>query len=316
MFETDSVLRRRQSAIRAALHQSTVIVIDNVADYYFQHHTTSSGGMDGPAEFPQLAQPFPYAFYEYRLTPSMYDVMFTEADLGGRRVIDTVGIQVQSADAELCRRDLPALVGMMDEKRIGAPVQWVQFLTLFARNSVDRDVYGPCSQLMLAVGPDGLATSHLHIRAWGIADPCFELIDEDERFSIESIGRLAFPAFLAASLLHCRNVTTREHVPPPKLSKAFHRRHGHPLVRFRTLTIEPMKAVVRRDGQTKDSGLNQALHLCRGHFKDYRNSGGLFGKHQGLFWWDMHARGTLDQGAVVKDYAIKLPESGGSLEHR
>jgi hypothetical protein len=49
--------------------------------------------------------------------------------------------------------------------------------------------------------------------------------------------------------------------------------------------------------------MKQALHICRGHFKDYRQSG-LFGRHKGVFWWDMAARGSAEQGIVDKDYRI------------
>lgn len=42
----------------------------------------------------------------------------------------------------------------------------------------------------------------------------------------------------------------------------------------------------------------------RGHFKDYRQSGGLFGKHHGLFWWGSALRGTGLRGVVAKHYAV------------
>jgi hypothetical protein len=87
MFESDRALRQRHARLREDLQRSTVVVIDNVAKYYFQHHTTPEGKMDGPEQFPQLAPPFPLAFYEYSLEPSMYDVMFTDAANGNRRQI-------------------------------------------------------------------------------------------------------------------------------------------------------------------------------------------------------------------------------------
>jgi len=46
------------------------------------------------------------------------------------------------------------------------------------------------------------------------------------------------------------------------------------------------------------------LHITRGHFKDYRDGKGLFGKYQGLFWWDQHVRGDPDNGVVLKDYHV------------
>jgi hypothetical protein len=149
-------------------------------------------------------------------------------------------------------------------------------------------------------------------------DPRYGIWALDERITDNSaieqqhfwtLMPLVYPALLANSFLHCRNVSTEEHVPSAKLNKAYLRRHGLPLVRYKTLTIEPMKRILRKEGQVEANGLSKALYICRGHFKDYRESAGLFGKHKGLFWWDMHARGALDHGVVVKDYAIKLPNS-------
>ena len=307
MFESNSVLEARHAEIRQHLRRSTVLVIDNVARYYFQHHT-SPNGMDGPEEFPQLAPPFPSAFYEYKLEPSMYDAMFTDTENGRPRLLDTVGVLIHSVDAQQFRDEVPGLASSLEESRPGVSAKWVELGTLFARNSADRDVYGPCSMSMLAVGADGQATSRMRGRAWGIADKCFDLLSEIQLRTLGLVEGLILPAYLATSFLHCRNVGTQEHAPPPKLDKAFHRRHGRPMVRFKTLTIEPMKEVLRKQGQIEHQGLGKALHLCRGHFKDYRNSAGLFGRHKGLFWWDLHARGDLGNGAVVKDYAIKLPQ--------
>ena len=306
LFENAEVLQKRTAGIREDLRRSTVLLIDNVAEYYFSHHTTPRGRMDGPEVFPQLAPPFPCAFYEYALKPSMYDVMFTEVDNGLPRKLDHVGILILSVDAQQVRKEFPNWSGFLEERGTGGNAKWVQFVTVFARHSSDRDVYGPCSLLYLAVGDDGQSTSQLRARVWGIEDDSYELLPEERQLALTSLGSLAFPAFLATSFLHCRNVSTQQHVPPPKLSKAFNRRHGRPLVQFKTLAIEPMKEVLRKQGHVEQNGLPKALHLCRGHFKDYRNSAGLFGKHKGLFWWDMHARGDLEHGAVVKDYAVKL----------
>jgi hypothetical protein len=90
--------------------------------------------------------------------------------------------------------------------------------------------------------------------------------------------------------------------PPAKLSKAHQRRHGTPLLKFKRLEIEAIKTAFRKESG-EHTGIKQSLHICRGHFKDYRQSG-LFGHHKGLYWWDMHVRGSADVGTVVKDYAV------------
>ncbi|MCC6362989.1 MAG: hypothetical protein IT165_05660 [Bryobacterales bacterium] len=293
------------AGIRADLGNATVLVIDNVAQYFFAHHSHSDGRLDGPEQFPHLAPPFPCAFYEYTLDPSMYRRMFTNAKNGAAQMINQVGILVQSVDAEQTRSWIPDLSSILGE-HISGSSRWAQAISVFVRQNADRDVFGPCALLCIGVSADGRSTSPLRCRPWGLSDEAYDLLPDELLLSMERLGGLALPALLATSFLHCRNVSTQQNVPPPKLSKAFNRRQGRPLVQFKTLAIEPMKEVLRKQGRVEQNGLSKALHLCRGHFKDYRNSAGLFGKHKGLFWWDLHARGELEHGAVVKDYAIKL----------
>ena len=108
----------------------------------------------------------------------------------------------------------------------------------------------------------------------------------------------SIPLFLATSLLHCRNIGT---AGPCSAAKTHQGYTGGATAarwcRYKTLTVTPMSRsyASKVAGVSAGAGEPKALHLCRGHFKDYRNSGGLFGKHKGLFWWDMHARG--DPGA-------------------
>ncbi len=107
--------------------------------------------------------------------------------------------------------------------------------------------------------------------------------------------------------MHCKNVTARAIDPPAALQKARQKRGKRPLLRYHVLDIEPMKQVLRKQGGLgSGNNIAQALHICRGHFKDYRQSG-LFGKVKGIFWWDQHARGDVKQGVVTKDYSIKPP---------
>jgi hypothetical protein len=110
--------------------------------------------------------------------------------------------------------------------------------------------------------------------------------------------------------MHCKNVYFTEEQVPDRLVKARIRR-GRPsgLVKWKVLEIDPMKQILRTEGSMDSLGLHKALHLCRGHFKDYRNSG-LFGKVKGVFWWGSSVRGSAAHGTVVKDYSVAI-QSGG-----
>ncbi|WP_140853492.1 hypothetical protein [Myxococcus xanthus] len=111
-----------------------------------------------------------------------------------------------------------------------------------------------------------------------------------------------YPAMLTLAFMHTKNVAVAETAPPEKLSRAHARRRGHPLVRYKTLQIEPMQRVLRTEGGAGDVGIHQALHICRGHFKTF-GANGLFGKHKGTYWWPSMVRGTQAR-AVVKDYDV------------
>jgi hypothetical protein len=120
---------------------------------------------------------------------------------------------------------------------------------------------------------------------------------------LDGFSTAIFPACLTLSFFHCTNVSVREEAPPARLSKAHERRHGRPLLRYKTLDIHPMQRVLRQEGGSARVGLPRALHICRGHFKQFRQKG-LFGKHFGLYWWEMHLRGQRSAGLVSKDYAV------------
>lgn len=126
------------------------------------------------------------------------------------------------------------------------------------------------------------------------------------------MSNFAIILYTTISFMHCKKQTKLiEHVPPEKVQRKRARRNKPPFTKYYTLDIEPLKEILRTEGRVHEVGLPKALHICRGHFKDYSQGKGLFGKYKGLYWWDSHIRGSEDAGAVVKDYAVKLPEVEG-----
>lgn len=118
-----------------------------------------------------------------------------------------------------------------------------------------------------------------------------------------------YPALLAHSLLNCKNVEVESNAPPAKLSKRHQRKHGKPLVTFKTLKVNPMGG--RRSsggggGKSVDiGGGHVSLHIVRGHFKTYTAERPLLGKHTGTYWWSANVRGSADAGVVVKNYEVE-----------
>lgn len=113
-------------------------------------------------------------------------------------------------------------------------------------------------------------------------------------------------AVCAMSFMNCRNVETRP-VDTDIHRRSFERGHGRKPVRYHVLDIKPMRAALARKTGNPGMSLAKALHLCRGHFKDYTKRP-LFGKYSGRFWCPPHARGDIDVGVVDKDYRVKAPE--------
>lgn len=114
------------------------------------------------------------------------------------------------------------------------------------------------------------------------------------------------PCLLALSFCHCKNVDVNQRDHRPTRSER-RRKEGPVEDKFYTLEIKPMSKILDHAVQDGDpNGLAKALHICRGHFKQYRGRG-LFGKHNGLFWWNMHQRGSTALGKIEKEYNVRSP---------
>ena len=110
---------------------------------------------------------------------------------------------------------------------------------------------------------------------------------------------------IATSVMHCKNVTARRVHPPEKLANAAAKR-GRPIYSYSVLDVKPVRRVLDDEGgMSQGASLAKALHVCRGHFKDYRDGAGLFGKVKGLYWWEQSLRGNVAAGVHVKDYRVK-----------
>jgi hypothetical protein len=217
-----------------------------------------------------------------------------QTDIGSHEVYMASGsgerIAIQYLEAlSLLLSNKPGL--HIDNERVKRGIKWPMYTDMYF--DITGNVYGPILRWMFLIGPDGLPVVEPMQMAYRPAD-----------FNPD-MGNEVWSALLALSFLHCKNVTLATNTPPAKLSRAHQKRRGRPLMTFKTLEIEPMKRVLKHEGRSETTGLKKALHICRGHFKDYSKHG-LFGKYKGLYWWDSHVRGNAAQGTIVKDYAVKV----------
>jgi hypothetical protein len=197
--------------------------------------------------------------------------------------------------------DIPQTTAMACSLYGLVPVRWEVAITVFFE--VASTIY-PLAHFTSYVTPDGRVYGFDNRQAIGIR----YFHDDMEGVGDDVMSNVVGPGLLALSFLHCKNVTAIKQTPPKKLSKATQKRHGKPLVRYHTLEIEPMKQVLKHEGQVEKTGLKKALHICRGHFAHYSEEKPLFGRIAGTVWRPSHVRGSLDEGVVGKDYRVKEPK--------
>lgn len=193
-------------------------------------------------------------------------------------------------------------------------IRWIAQAILFIQEEKAGFVSPPVGDLTLFISKSGEIVPINPPSGWFISlfDPKFAL----QGLSMKQANQLVLPLYetclLTVCFMNCRNVTmSKEVVHYPK---KWRRRFGRPEpIRYHVLKIDSMRKVLAIEGKSEEVGLRKALHICRGHFKDYRKSG-LFGRHHGIYWWDAHVRGSLQRGVVLKDYDVRRRETSHENE--
>lgn len=159
---------------------------------------------------------------------------------------------------------------------------WIATATAYGEATVDlvSGLWANPHPISFVVNSDG--TIHRAI----------EVICDPDRHMAQSVGTWFFPVLLAVSFMHCKNVRVEDNRQPKALAKKWHGKYNLWPSPYKTLVIEPMKDILKREGKCEETGLKRALHICRGHFKDYREGPGLFGKHHVLVYQPSIVRGT------------------------
>lgn len=292
-------LAEETNRLEQQLAEAYVFDIQNVADYFhsFEAKTKSWNETD----FPKVAPPFQSYFMEFRFKP-----YWKQGEVKGS--IYAAGVLSYVYDLEKNSSRPP-----------GCPefdgARWIVESTLFIEDQRKWGNLRAWTRLLSAAQPNGdMVKSHnVNDGVHGGDLPSYldgRIIDSPEMDQQlrNDIYLIYYPTLLALSFLHCKNVTVQTEDPSPKQSRVFQKKHGRPLIRFHILNIEPMKTVLKNEGQAEKVGLKRALHIVRGHFSDYTERG-LFGKHRGIYWFDQHAKGTPEEGVMLKDYNVNTPQS-------
>lgn len=124
----------------------------------------------------------------------------------------------------------------------------------------------------------------------------------------DALNVLLMAPMMTLSFMHCKNVVIEPVNPPADLNRERKKAGLKPFLRYHTINIEPMKKVLRTEGNIEANGLKRALHICRGHFSHYSEEKPLFGRIAGTFWIPSHVRGSAKEGVVISDYNVKAPK--------
>lgn len=121
----------------------------------------------------------------------------------------------------------------------------------------------------------------------------------------EDLCNTLCPLFIGLSFCHCKTQVEMQTELVDKKLLLKHINEGKvPVERWHILNIEPVKKMLKEYGRKNNVTDKMALHLCRGHFMDYRDGKGLFGKYKGIYWQPPHFKGKKENGVVNKEYNV------------
>lgn len=276
--------------LRDTLRRAYVIRAQNVADYLYESSPKDEWNFE--SDFPEVAPPLPELWIEWRMSPRM--------NIGGNVTPNpgagfVMGVLLGGVDLKALPRALPA-----------TGIRWLCSAYFFGRPPQESGI-GRFGGLAWYVTDDGRL--HRPQKKWLVIS---ERGGEEAQLLTDFMSVSLYVPLLTLSFMHCKNVeTVAGPAWSPKLQKARARRGKLPLVRWHTVVIEPVKKAVAAANGGDARLTPKALHICRGHWKNFQGKG-LFGRHFGRYWWPEHRRGSLEQGLVLKDYMVK---GGKGNEH-
>ena len=187
-------------------------------------------------------------------------------------------------------------------KTIDAEARWLMSMTCYYSRREDMNTSGWMGKMTLLLDKDGFELESKYFQAPD------HVISQGE----EAVGNARFivklvlvPVLVAISLMHCKNIEL-VNKPITRAMKRRVKRTGVPMVVEKVLVIEPFKRKVINETTGEHSGLTLAMHICRGHFREYSEEKPLFGKYSGKYWIPQHARGNKESGEVDKEYEVSL----------
>lgn len=131
-----------------------------------------------------------------------------------------------------------------------------------------------------------------------VGDYYRDLTDKDKDKIGEVARQIVRPMMFALSILNCKNAVQRDARQAQALVKARTRRGLWSRSSFKIIEIRPIGRKSKPTEAADSPIRKRKVDIRRGHFKNYQEGSGLFGKLHGLYWWDQFVEG--DPGVAYK----------------
>jgi hypothetical protein len=282
----------------AGVSDSKIIVSDNVFSYYCDHEKCVWDIED----IPNAAPPFGSFFIEFRTPPKIRVEGGVERSSAGSP--ELAGCLFTVLDPSQYDYSLHVSLGQggHEFKRF-EDAKWFIAGMVFLCNNGSPVFCGVCR--VYPVGADGRI---LACPASIVFGDHTEMIANHGRELVAGVYDFWYiPALLSISFMNCKNVRLDPVDPDPIINRNRRVAGLKPFLRYHTINIEPMKHVLRTEGNIEAEGLKRALHICRGHFATYSAEKPLFGRVVGTVWRPSHVRGSAKEGVIFSDYNVNPP---------
>lgn len=312
-----------------------VIVADNVADYRAWHEIDHPTAYES---FPNIAPPFTEFFVDIRRSAKMPDWYPMSLGVHYQTFDPKEGYQVGEVRAFTSVDDISDTKWTPPMGFKWGTSRWGYVVSLFLEYRKNRILVAP--SMLMAIREDGTSAPNTIWLAQPevLTDADFQaavsranIVDTKTQYGTLSNPGSADPndktvrtmrylelmlcaPFMAICFMNCKNVELIDNAPPVKLSERHRKEKGVPLTIYKTIKVNSMRTAkhyINQDArhQPDHSQPSEApLHIVRGHFKDFRDGKGLFGKFKGVYWWDQAVRGSAENGEVIKDYNIQAAQ--------
>ncbi len=308
--------------MREDFSQIEFIDISNAAKYFYENEKEY---WDVTADFPKLVSPWFACWMEFKIPETFMDkgekvMAINPRDCYSGAIVTCLEFK-EEAWEKVIREDWGTKLFMKGAQAHGRAYE-IDFSQTdqrikkaIANNRQAR--WFMIFDCFIAVGSivENLGRHQFYLDPQGKVVPEFlmSILDERHKAVAEAIPQSQQSEILAycyaIALLHCKNVETVD-ATFPRIIRRRSQKSIVPDVKFKQLIVHPMRKQKRHEKQEdkQSSREHTRLHICRGHFKDYREGKGLFGKYKSIYWWEQQLRGDMDQGIIVKDYVIAEPE--------